>query len=58
MAKKPASVKTVRWGRFELTEAEITRQITEATRRGAEELLTFDANQRKLATAEGLKVKP
>ena len=25
---------------------------------GAEQLLTFDSNQRKLATAEGLKVKP
>jgi predicted nucleic acid-binding protein len=25
---------------------------------GAKEFLTFDANQRKLATAEGLKVKP
>ncbi len=40
MAKKPTSAKTVRWGQFVLTEAEIARQITEATRRGAEELLT------------------
>ena len=40
MAKKPTSAKTVRWGQFVLTEAEITRQITEATRRGEEELLT------------------
>ena len=40
MAKKPANAKTVQWGRFVLTEAEIERQITEATRRGAEELRT------------------
>lgn len=40
MAKKPATAKTVRWGRFELTEAEINRQIAEATRRGEAELLT------------------
>lgn len=40
MAKKPANAKTVRWGRFVLTEAEIERQIAEATRRGAEELRT------------------
>ena len=40
MAKKTTSAKTVRWGQFLLTEAEITRQITEATRRGEEELLT------------------
>lgn len=40
MAKKPAKAKTIQWGRFALTEAEITRQITKATRRGAEELLT------------------
>ncbi len=39
MAKKPTNAKTVRWGEFVLTEAEITRQITEATRRGEEELL-------------------
>ncbi len=32
--------KTVQWGRFEFTEAEIERQITEATRRGEEELRT------------------
>jgi len=40
MAKKPANSKTVRWGRFVLTEAEIARQIAEATRRGEEELRT------------------
>lgn len=40
MAKKTTSAKTVRWGQFLLTEAEITRQITEATRRGEEDLLT------------------
>ena len=40
MAKKPAIAKTVRWGRFVLAEAEIERQIVEATRRGAEELRT------------------
>lgn len=38
MAKKSATAKTVRWGRFALTEAEIERQISEATRRGEEEL--------------------
>ena len=32
--------------------------VATALHLGAEELLTFDANQRKLATAEGLKVKP
>lgn len=40
MAKKPGTTKTVRWGRFELTEAEISRQIAEATQRGDAELLT------------------
>ena len=40
MAKKPAAAKTVQWGRFKLTEAEINRQIAEATRRGEEELRT------------------
>lgn len=38
MAKGTAKSKTVRWGRFELTEAEIDRQISEATRRGEDEL--------------------
>ncbi len=32
--------------------------VATAIHLGAEELLTFDGNQRKLATAEGLKVKP
>ena len=40
MAKQPANAKTIRWGRFVLTEAEIARQIAEATRRGEEELRT------------------
>lgn len=40
MAKKPTTGKTVQWGRFVLTEAEIERQIAEATRRGEKELRT------------------
>ncbi|HWN94487.1 MAG TPA: PIN domain-containing protein [Methylomirabilota bacterium] len=32
--------------------------VATALHLGVEELLTFDGNQRKLATAEGLKVKP
>ena len=40
MAKKPTNSKTVQWGRFVLTEAEIERQIAEATRRGEKELRT------------------
>ena len=40
MAKKPTTGKTVQWGRFVLTEAEIARQIAEATRRGEKELCT------------------
>ncbi len=32
--------------------------VATAIHLGAEQLLTFDANQRKLAMAEGLKVKP
>ncbi len=40
MAKKPTIAKTVQWGRFVLTEAEIERQIGEATLRGEAELQT------------------
>lgn len=40
MAKRPTIAKNVQWGRFILTEAEIERQIAEATQRGAEELQT------------------
>lgn len=40
MAKTRLASKTVQWGRFKLTEAEIERQIGEATRRGEEELRT------------------
>lgn len=40
MAKTRLASKTVQWGRFKLTEAEIERQIEEATRRGEEELRT------------------
>ena len=34
------------------------RHVATAIHLGAEELLTFDANPRKLAMAEGLKMKP
>lgn len=40
MAKTRLASKTVQWGRFKLSEAEIDRQIEEATLRGEEELRT------------------
>ena len=40
MARKRMASQTVKWGRFVFTEAEIERQIAEATKRGAEELRT------------------
>lgn len=40
MARTTPASKAVQWGRFRLSEAEIERQIEEATKRGEEELRT------------------